>query len=477
MNAPEFPADTRWINTTSPVTLASLRGRVVVMDFWTYCCINCLHALPRLAALEQSYADQPVTVLGVHSGKFAQEHNDEKVRQAIDKYDIRHPVAMDDEFVIWNLWGARAWPTLVVLDSTGKVSKVMTGEPEPGQLESIVDQLLAEGKRNGSLRDGEGPELVAEASTTNVLDFPGKILVADERLFVADTGHHRVIVSDLNGNARQVFGGKEQGFVDGDAGRARFYEPQGMALVGDKLYVADRNNHAIRLIDLQSNKVSTVAGTGRKGTGRSSGGGALTTDLRSPWALAWRDGGLDIAMAGSHQIWRYTPVNKQVRVLAGSGAEAIVNGTLGGSAFAQPSGLWWSGKLLYVADSETSSVRAIDIEKNQVRTLVGTGLFDFGFADGEGLRAKLQHPLGITGVGDLLYVADSFNNALRVIDTLRNDLVKTIKFSGVSPLNEPSGVSLAGDKLYVADTNNHRIVIIDVKSKTGEVLDIHLPTR
>jgi len=242
-----------------------------------------------------------------------------------------------------------------------------------------------------------------------------------------------------------------------------------MALVGGALYVADRNNHAIRAVDLAAHTVTTIAGTGRKGTGRAVGGPALQTDLRSPWDLQWRDGGLDIAMAGSHQVWRLDLAKGELRVLAGSGHEQIIDGAAGDAAFAQPSGLWLTGDRLYVADSESSAVREIDLAKGRVETLVGTGLFDFGFVDGVGKQAKLQHPIGIAGRDGLLYVADSFNNAIRTIDRA-SKTVTTLPLPGAGPLDEPSGLSVDGDMLYIADTNHHRLVAIDLR--TGAATEV-----
>jgi thiol-disulfide isomerase/thioredoxin/sugar lactone lactonase YvrE len=449
-----------------------LRGRVVLLDFWTYCCINCLHALPRLAALEDEYAGRPVTVIGVHSGKFDEEHNEAKVREAIARYGVHHAVAMDDNFAIWNAWGVRAWPTLVFVDAQGRVARVLSGEPEPGQLEKVVDELLATGRRDGALSDAPGPVVhLTRVAAGGALRFPGKILAADGRLFIADSGHCQVLIAGRDGRVEATIGGGEPGFIDGDYKKAQFREPQGLALLGRTLYVADRNNHAIRAIDLAARTVVTVAGTGRKGEGRSLGGAAREVDLRSPWDLFARDGGLDVAMAGSQQIWRYEPAPGTIRPLAGSGHEQILDGALDDAAFAQPSGLWESGTRVYVADSEVSGVREIDLAKGAVTTLVGTGLFDFGFRDGVGKQAKMQHPLGIVGRDGALYVADTFNNAIRTID-LATKAVGTLTLAGAGALDEPSGLALDGDTLYIADTNHHRIVAANVRDGSAHEIKI-----
>ncbi|MDP8225059.1 MAG: thioredoxin-like domain-containing protein [Candidatus Lernaella stagnicola] len=467
MNAPEFPQDAKWLNTQAPLTMADLQGRVVILDFWTYCCINCLHALPVLHQVEEHFADQPVTVIGVHSGKFDQEHNDRKVLEAIAKYGVAHPVVQDDDFTIWNEWSVRAWPTIVYVGTDGKIAKFTSGEPDFAYMKQTVDELLAAGKKNGTLGGSTAPVMKSVNADTGALNYPGKVLAAGDKLFIADSGHHRILIAERDGRVVETIGGKDDGFVDGNFATARFFEPQGLALNGGTLYVADRNNHAIRAIDLQARTVKTIAGTGRKGNDRSKGGKPLAVDLRSPWDVAWRDGGLDIAMAGSHQIWRLDLGEDEIGVLAGSGHEQIIDGYLNASAFAQPSGLHVDGEKLYIADSETSAVRRIDLETGKVETLVGTGLFDFGFKDGKGKRAKLQHPLGITGRDGKLYIADSFNNALRILDLNDEDSVTTLAVSGVGDLNEPSGLTLEGGILYVADTNNHRVLSVRLADRSA----------
>ena len=472
MKAPSFGENIRWMNTAQPVTLQSLRGRVVVLDFWTYCCINCLHALPRLAAVEKAFAGQPVTVLGIHSGKFDEEKNDRRVQEAIMRYNIRHPVAMDDNFQIWDHYAVRSWPTIVLIDSQGRIARQLSGEPAVGQLEALVASLLEEGREDGTLVDGPGPVVVQPLKTEGPLAFPGKVLAAGDSVFIADSGHHRIVQTDRDGRITAVYGGAGAGFVDGAASVARFNEPQGMALDGTLLYVADRNNHAIRAIDLKKHIVTTIAGTGKKGTSRRIATDPRGAALRSPWALSLRDNGLDIAMAGSHQIWRYDFGEKHLKVLAGSGYENIVDGSFEHAAFAQPSGLWRSDDKTYVADSETSAVRVLDFKARTVSTIVGTGLFIFGLKDGNGTKALLQHPLGITGSGKRLYVADTFNSALRTIDLDKDNLVSTVHLHDIDGLSEPSGLSMNKGLLYIADTNHHRIVVADVATWKARVLKI-----
>lgn len=116
VRAPELPQNQPWLNTDYPLSIKRLKGRVVILDFWTYCCINCLHVLPELKYLEQKYKDS-LTVIGVHSAKFDNEKETENIRQAILRYDIEHPVLVDNGFKVWQQYAVRAWLTLMVINS------------------------------------------------------------------------------------------------------------------------------------------------------------------------------------------------------------------------------------------------------------------------------------------------------------------------------------------------------------------------
>ncbi len=475
--APEFPDGLEWLNTERPLTLAELRGKAVLLDFWTYGCINCQHIIPDLKALEEEFADSLV-VIGVHSAKFAAEGETESIRQVILRYGIEHPVVNDAEFATWNLWGAQAWPTLVLIDPAGNIVGGHAGEGvypvfQP-VIASLIDEFDAQGRVDTTPIDFR---LEAEGLPDTVLSFPGKVLVDDEggRLFVADTNHHRIVVADLEtAEALAVYGSGVAGFVDGLPGS--FSSPQGMALIedGSVLLVADTGNHAIRAVDLATDVVSTVAGTGRQGTYPISGGEALETSLFSPWDLLREGPEVWVAMAGSHQLWRLDPAAGTIGPVVGSGGESVQGGPWPEAELAQPSGMALAGSRLLFADSESSSIRYADLESGTVELLAGTdrNLFDFGAADGTGAEARFQHPLGIAVSGETAYVADTYNSRIRTID-LESAKVATLAGSlpgwsdGATALfSEPGGIDVADDgRLFVADTNNHSIRVVD--SVTG----------
>ena len=477
--APELDGGVAWLNTDRPVTLKDLRGKVVVLDFWTFCCINCIHTLPDLARLEKKYPNELV-VVGVHSAKFDNEKSTDAIRKAILRYQITHPVVNDANQRIWRTYRADSWPSLFLIDPEGYLVARGSGEGLGEALDRAIAEVIKVHKAKKTL--DERPlkfELAREASATPLF-FPGKVVAdpASRRLFIADSTHHRIVITDLEGKKIAVAGNGDAGRDDGPFDRARFNDPQGMAVDGELLYVADRKNHLIRVLDLKARTVQTLAGTGVQGQDRDTGGPAGSVGLNSPWDLLLHNGRLFIAMAGHHQIWALDLSRKQLAPYAGDGRENIKDGTLSTSRFAQPSGLATDGTTLYVADSEVSAVRAVPLNgEGAVRTLVGEGLFDFGDVDGKGDQVRLQHALGVACNGGKVYVADTYNSKIKLLDPATREcktLVGGEPRGWLAPplLNEPGGLSYAGGKLYVADTNAHRIRVVDLKTNAVSTLQL-----
>ncbi len=471
--APELEGGVAWLNTAGPVRMRDLKGKIVLLDFWTFCCINCIHVLPDLAKLEKKYPNELV-VIGVHSAKFDNEKNTDAIRKAILRYEIAHPVVNDANMAIWRAFGARAWPSLVLVDPEGEIVWRESGEGLYKELDEEIANLIKVHKAKKTLNTKPLKFELARATETgkSPLFFPGKVLAnaASNRLFIADSTHHRIVITDLEGKKIAVAGTGEPGAKDGGFDAAQFNDPQGMALQGETLYVADRKNHLIRALDLKAKTVTTAAGTGRQGRERDADGPALAVGLNSPWDLLIVGDRMFVAMAGHHQIWVMDLAKKRIAAYAGDGGEDIVDGPLSRSRFAQPSGLATDGKTLYVADSETSSVRAVPLTgRGEVRTLVGQDLFRFGDADGIGDAVRLQHALGVAYHDGKLYVADTYNSKIKVLDPATR-ACKTFAGEGggwkeTPAFSEPGGISYSGGKLYVADTNAHRVRVIDVMTK------------
>jgi thiol-disulfide isomerase/thioredoxin len=482
VRAPELTGAVDWLNVPAPLALRSLLGKVVLLDFWTYGCINCMHILPDLRRLEEKYRDELV-VVGIHSAKFTNERKSENLRRILVRYDIDHPVANDAELKIWRAYGARAWPTQVLIDPEGYVVGAASGEGHADGFDRAIAAVTQVFDERGLINRAPIPlSPERERIRTAALAFPGKIL-ADEaggRLLIADSNHHRVLVADLGGRVTEVIGSGAAGYSDGPFDAARFYRPQGMAIDGDRVYVADTENHVVRTIDVATGRVSTLAGTGQQAGWGEQGGAARETPLSSPWDL-WRAGRLlFVAMAGLHQIWMIDLDRDLALPYAGSGREARIDGSVDEAAFAQPSGLALHDSTLYVADSEANIIRAIALPPdNHVRTLAGGDLFEFGDRDGAGDDARLQHPLGVVWGGTTLFIADTYNHKIRTLDP-RTGEVRTFAGTGeeghrdgpraAATFYEPGGLSATRDALYVADTNNHAIRRIDLKSGVVDTL-------
>ncbi len=487
VRAPAWSTDPdAWLNTDRPLSLEDLRGHVVVLDFWTFCCINCLHVLPELEAVERRFEDEPVVVLGVHAAKFDHEKIKGEVARAVARHGIRHPVILDPDHALWQQYAVRSWPTVVVLDPHGRIALQRGGEIDRGTLGHEIATLLAEGRGQGVLAEQPvwRPRPV-EATRPTGLRFPGKVRVApgpraqhegadpldDGRLFVADTGNHRILECRLQADPEgaptatvlRTFGGPGEALRDGHPDEATFRDPQGLAPHDGALWVADTGHHALRRIDLETGRVTTAAGTGSLGDGTVLPEDPTGMALRSPWDVELAEGVVLMAMAGTHQIWIHLMEDGRTGPLLGSGREAHVDGDPQEAALAQPSALRLWGHLLFFVDSETSSVRAYDFEAKRVGTLVGEGLFDFGDVDGSDPRAvRLQHPLGLAVAANHVFVADTYNGKVKRIE-LPGGVTRTV----AGGLTEPGGLDVAGPWLVVADTGAHRLVA--VHRETGEV--------
>ena len=483
--APAFPGGLSWFNVQEAPTVESLHGKMVLLDFWTLGCINCQHIVPDLKRLEEEFADSLV-VIGVHSGKYATEHSDESVQEAVHRLSIEHPVANDPDFAFWQAYQARAWPTLVLIDPAGNVVGSHAGEGVYGVFQPILEAL--ESEFEGAIDTTPFPLALDAVSASTLLRYPGAIATdeANDRLYIADSSNNRIVVATLDGELLRAIGTGQQGFADGAANEATFFEPHGLSVSSDGglLYVADTRNHALRVVDTETWTVRTIAGNGERLRQLPRTGDSPTdVALASPWGLALRDGVLYIGMAGVHQLWTMDLAANSLSVFAGTSREGIDDGLrLTQATLAQPSGLALTESFLYWVDPESSAVRRVGYGDDAiVDTLSGTGLFDYGFDDGRGLEATFQHPQDIVLFDGLLYIADTYNHAIRVLDpgpaevtTLAGGPDRGWADGGpVEALfDEPGGIAAARGLLYVADTNNH--LIRTVAPATGDVSTLTL---
>ncbi|WP_116049560.1 NHL domain-containing thioredoxin family protein [Amycolatopsis palatopharyngis] len=465
MRAPELTGDI-WLNTGGErIRLAELRGRIVLLDFWTSGCINCLHVLDELRPLEEEFADVLVTI-GVHSPKFLHEGEAAAIEAAVRRYEVHHPVLNDPDLVTWQQYAVKAWPTLVVVDPEGYVVHVAAGEGHAGALRRVLSELVETHEAKGTLRRGGSPYVPAEEHVGD-LRFPGKaVLTPSETLLVADTGNHSIaeLAPDTTTVLRR-FGSGVRGGADGTAQEASFAEPSGLAVlpreiaerVGYDVLVADTAGHRLRGLDLDSGTVRTVAGTGEQWRDGPVDGDGTALDLTSPWDLTWWEpaAGVVVAMAGNHTLGLFDPLTGRMSRFAGTTVEGLRDGVVTEAFFAQTSGLAATADRLWLADAETSALRWIEPEGDTftVRTAIGVDLFSFGHADGPAAEALLQHPLGVAALPDgSVAVADTYNGAIRRYEPATEE-VSTL----AADFAEPSGLLVRGTDVLVVESAAHRL--------------------
>ena len=504
LRAPELTGR-RWINTGGDdLSLEDLRGKIVLLDFWTFCCINCLHVLDELRPIEEKYGDVLVTI-GVHSPKFEFERTVEAVDRAVERYGVEHIVLDDPDLVTWQAYTARAWPTLTLIDPEGYIVASMSGEGHSAGLASLIEELVEEHAAKGTLHRGDGP-YVPPAPVERDLSYPGEVIRLSDipghegNLLVADSGHHSLVEYDPTGTQIiQRIGSGGRGREDGAGDTARFSEPGGMTelpralaeQVGYDLVVADTVNHLLRGVRLTGDApvVTTLAGTGEQfmvgandnvvgspGAQAPFEADGPTIRLSSPWDVLWAPATerVIVAMAGNHTIWDFDPATGVIRQLSGTMNEGLRDATAPGEDawYAQTSGLSLSADgTVWLADSETSALRRLDPRDGTVTTQVGVGLFDFGFQDGPAAEARLQHPLGVAELPDgSVAIADTYNGAIRrydpvteTVSTLARGLEEPSDILVVLPEHtEGDDAEAAEPHLLIAESAAHRLTAIAI---------------
>ena len=488
--APEFPKGFKWLNATRQISMSDLRGCVVVLDFWTYCCINCMHMAHTLEKLEDYYRGKPVVIIGVHSAKFKNEQDPDNIKEAISRYEMRHPVIVDEKMRMWHEYFVNSWPTLVIIGPDGKIKYKRAGEATPGMISAVIDHILEESSTSLAK---EPPKIFAgKKHPARKLRYPGKLCMSPDstKIAISNSNANEIVIVDAKSLAvLDTVGNGARGISDGSLEASEFYRPQGLEWVGNRIYVADTENNAVREINLDDRTVATILGTGRLGQPASSWDFSTGTkiSINSPWDLSYdeKSGSLFIAMAGTHQIWKYIVRDGTAAPYAGNSAENIIDGNLEKASFAQPSGIWVDGNEIYVADSEASAIRSINMKDGYVSTITGSGLFTFGEQDGSLASARLQHPIGVSARGGLIYVADTYNSAIRQIDVKGNRITTLVSGPGKKSacrfgdpkcdtlqLYEPNDVKPLGSALIIADTNNNLIRRFDMDEKILETLQI-----
>ena len=478
-----------WLNSARNIEVGDLENRIILLDFWTYACINCIHNFPEIKKLEAEFGDR-LTVIGVHSGKFSNEKETVSIKKAILKYDISHLVVNDANFKIWNNFSVSSWPTMILLDPRGRIIKKYQGEITKKDIHNDIKNLIK--KYEYELSSNKLPIVLEKNKVADyVLKFPAKIKFARDfsynnipktnALIISNTGKNNIIITTLNGETLIEIGSGNIGFADGNFNNATFNSPHGLLFKDNILYVADTGNHALRKIDFKTGKVTTIAGTGKRGDILSDTKKVADISLASPWDLEFfpDKNNIIIANAGTHQLLKYNILAQTISPFAGNGSEDLTDGKYPNNSLAQPSGLSAASEKLYFVDSESSSLRVAE-KDGEVKTLLGKSLFDFGHKNGNSKEALMQHPVGLTADDRAIYIADTHNHTIRKYDLktkeisdysggTRGDEIgnkKTVQY------NEPEAIISVLDKFYIADTNNNRIIEIGANNGNARLLDV-----
>jgi thiol-disulfide isomerase/thioredoxin len=476
VNAPEFPKGLQWLNTDIPLMLQDFRGKIVLLDFWSYCCINCHHVMDDIQRLKLEFPNE-LAVIGVHSAKFSNERELHQLRHAILRHGITHPVVNDSEMKVWKQYAIRGWPSFVLINPAGRLVGQRSGEGIYAHAAPVIRSLKEIfGEMDMLNNTASETQLEQKQEAIQWLRYPSAIVHDAQRkqFYILDSGYHRILIVSEEGRFIEQIGSAQADFQDGSFKSSAFRHPKGACLHQGNLYIADTENHAIRQVDIDQKRVRTLAGNGQQATRFNIPGKGSEISLNSPWDIAAEADQLFIAMAGAHQIWSLDLNSLYAQPLAGTAAENIVDGDFSSCLFAQPSALALNDNRLYAADAESSALRQLELQEKDCKTLIGQGLFVYGDEDGNIEQARLQHPQGICSHKKDVLLADTYNHKIKQFSTESGEVRSLIgtgnsahedgPFSAAS-FNEPSGLCMLGNRLYIADTNNHCIRIADLDTK------------
>ena len=457
--APEFPDSIEWLNLAQPLRMAQLRGKVCALAFVNAGSAWSMQRLHDLVTLLGRHRER-LNVVAVHVPRFDHERDPRRALKRLRGHGFQFPLGHDPNWTLWQHYGVEAWPTVVLLDGEGRVAGRLVGDGPLRELDAQVGDLVRAlvpqslNPQPIELRRSGEPELP--------LRFPVGLAVSGNYLYVADTGHNRVLECDQGGRILRQFGSGGVGFIDGPMELAAFNRPRGLAVERDLLYVADTGNHAGRRIQLRSGDIDTVFGAGRPGTS----GDVRVVDPRSvtmdsPTGLALAAGKLYVATAGDNRVWSFDLGDHSLRCLAGSGRLEVADGVGAEASFAQPVDVAAVQQMVYVCEAAGSAIRAVNARTGAVQTLVGRGPWEFGAEDGARSAASLQQPLalGLDPESPRLWIADSGNDRLRVLRLGRGE-VSTFELQ--RPLHGPAGLAMAPGVAWIADTDAHAVLRLDL---------------
>lgn len=465
-SAPELSGSLRWLN-CEPQSLAGSRGRAVALAFWSGGSVLSHNLLQSLARIQMRFPDA-LRIIAVHTPKFDAERDPALASAAVSRLGLAYPSAHDPAFETWQAYRIQAWPSLALIDGQGGLMEVIAGDVPLESLSATVEALI--GHNAPTALASPRPRL-RDSAANRPLRFPQGIALSDRYLYVADSGHHRVLECGHDGRVLRQFGVGAPSLYDGVGQDAAFQHPTALALLGPDLFVADTGNHALRRIRLLSGEVTTIAGNGLAGEPGPAPAVPGSATLNAPLGLAGAHDHLYVATAGDNRIWDYEPGRARLRCLAGSGRLGLVDGAAAQASFAHPAGMALIQHALYICDSASSALRRLQVRTGQVQTLIGRGLFEFGDRDGDPGQALLQFPLSVAKVPKraALWLADAYNDSIKQLKP-GGGPVQRMQFD--HPLQQPCALATGAGAVWLANCNAHEILRIVPESGAVSVIPV-----
>ena len=466
--APELSDRLEWVN-AERIRLGECTGRVVVLAFFNQASAYCHTLLETLHHLALKHP-QRLQVIGLHVPKYPFERDGARVAEGISRLGIRFPVASDTDYIAWQHYGIHGWPSLALIDANGRLRQVLAGDVNAQLIEDTLQPLLDDAP--SPLDDTRASISGRRESGSRTLHHPAGIAIGPERMYIADAGHHQVLECNLHGRVLTRYGTGHAELVDGGPDECAFDAPHGLLLHREALYVADTGNHALRRINLRTGQVETLAGNGRPGTLE---GQRIDTpreaSLNRPWGLALDGERLYISLAGLNQVWAWEMASGALVHVAGSGQFGHGDGHARSARMAHPAGLAALQNTLYIVESGSATLRRLSFNDGQLRTLVGSGVFEFGHEDGPRERASLSCPQGLALQVDspVLWLADAGNDRLRTL-RLGGGSVATARIEHT--LNRPQAIASGEGAVWLVNTDAHQVLRMDLA--TGEVDEVEV---
>jgi len=469
-------SDGKWLNSTRKIEISDLKDRAILLHFWNRSCISCVEALPDIKKLENELGSK-ITVIGVYSSKFENEKDLSVIRNAVLKHDITSLVLTDTDLKLWKKFKVNAWPTFILINPNGREYERHEGINSVKKL--VKDAKSMVNKYRYQINREPLPLLPEKYNQIgNILSFPSKLEYtsnfidgsrATSAIFIANSGQNNIVATSLIGGILFKIGSGKEGLADGNFEEAAFNAPQGILFDDQKLYIADTGNHALRVADFKTRKVTTLTAGGKKGGIISATTDAVETNLSSPTDIEFFPSKdvIVISNSGSNQILSFNLKTNKISVLAGNGESGKTDGKYPNNSLAQTSDMVVLKNKLYFLDAITSALRVLD-EAGNVRTLASSGL---------------QHPLALTADDSGIYIADSFNNRIRKYGVSTQKLTDLVggeigdAVGSKTRFNSPEGIISIMNSFYISDANNNRVLVVNRSKLHSELLDVIPPLK